>query len=211
MSRRHAPATVRNRDPILAVLRRVLPASGTVLEIGSGSGEHAAYFAAALVPLRWQPSDRTTQDFHGMADWARDAGASGVEPAIVLDAASDDWPPIRACAIFCANVAHIAPWSVTQGMLRGAGRVLPAGAPFVLYGPFMRDGAHTAASNAAFDAALRAQDPSWGIRDLAAVIDEAARHGLTLDEVVEMPANNLIVVLRRQASSNGAGPPRSNS
>jgi SAM-dependent methyltransferase len=196
MNRRHAPATLRNRDPILAVLRRVLPRTGMVLEIGSGSGEHAAWFAAALAPLRWQPSDRVADDFADIAGWARDAGATTVEPALVLDAAADAWPLTHADAVFSANVAHIAPWSVTQGLLRGAGRVLPHGGPLVLYGPFMREGRQTAASNVAFDRALRQRDPTWGIRDLAAIVAEAARHGLALDEVVEMPANNLIVVLR---------------
>lgn len=196
MSRRHAPATLRNRDPILAVLRRVLPRAGVVLEIGSGSGEHAAYFAAALAPLRWQPSDRLSDGFADIVAWARDAGATTVEPAVILDAAADAWPLSRADAVFSANVAHIAPWRVTQGLLRGAARVLPRGGPVVLYGPFMRDGRHTAASNAAFDEQLRRRDPSWGIRDLADVAVEARRCGLQLDEIVEMPANNLTLVLR---------------
>jgi SAM-dependent methyltransferase len=197
MSRRHAPATVRNRDPILAVLRRVLPRAGTVLEIGSGSGEHAAYFARALAPLRWQPSDRTADDFASIAAWARDGGAATVEPALILDATADAWPVSHADAVFSANVTHIAPWSVTQGLLRGAARVLPRGGPLVLYGPFMRGGSHTAASNAAFDLELRGRDPSWGIRDLAAVITEARQHGLDVDETVDMPANNLTLVMRR--------------
>jgi tRNA A58 N-methylase Trm61 len=198
MSLRHAPATLRNRDPILAVLRRVLPAAGTVLEIGSGSGEHAAYFAAALAPLRWRPSDASDADFASVAGWAREHGASTVEAPIVLDATADAWSVTRADAMFSANVIHIAPWSVAEGMLRGAGRVLPSGAPLVLYGPFMRDGAHTAASNAAFDAELRRRDPSWGVRDLGAVTRAADACGLDLDDVVEMPANNLTVVFRRR-------------
>lgn len=196
MSRRHAPATLRNRDPILAVLRRVLPRAGVVLEIGSGSGEHAAYFAAALEPLRWQPSDRVSDDFADIAAWASDAGATTVEPAVVLDAAADVWPLAQADAVFSANVAHIAPWSATQGLLRGASRILSPGGPLVLYGPFMRDGRHTAASNAAFDDQLRQRNPSWGIRDLADVVTEAKHCGLELDEIVEMPANNLTLVLR---------------
>lgn len=197
-TRRHAPATLRNRDPILAVLRRVLPREGTVLEIGSGSGEHAAYFAAALAPLRWQPSDRTPHDFASVAAWARQAGATTVEAALVLDAASETWPAVRADALFSANVIHIAAWSVTQGLLRGAGRALPRSGPLVLYGPFRRDRGHTAASNVAFDADLRRRDPAWGIRDLGEVTDAAATHGLGLDEVIEMPANNLAVVFRRR-------------
>ncbi len=198
MSLRHAPATLRNRDPILAVLRRVLPREGMVLEIGSGSGEHAAWFAAALAPLRWQPSDASDADFTSIAGWAREHGASTVEPPVVLDAASDTWPVSHADAIFSANVIHIAPWIVAEGMLRGAGRVLPPSAPLVLYGPFVRDGVHTAASNAAFDAELRRRDPNWGIRDLDAVTRAADAHGLGLDEIIEMPANNLAVVFRRR-------------
>ncbi len=198
MSLRHAPATLRNRDPILAVLRRVLPRDGTVLEIGSGSGEHAAYFAAALAPLRWQPTDASDGDFASITGWAREHGASTVEPPIVLDATSDAWPVSRADAAFSANVIHIAPWRVTEGLLRGASRALPPGAPLVLYGPFMREGAHTATSNAAFDAELRRRDPSWGIRDLGVVTDVAATHGLDLDDITEMPANNLTVVFRRR-------------
>lgn len=198
MSRRHAPATLRNRDPILAILRRVLPREGVVLEIGSGSGEHAAYFASALAPLRWQPSDQNDAAFGSIMDWAREHGATTVEAPVLLDAESDTWPVTDAAALFSANVIHIAPWSVALGMLRGAGRVLPTGAPLVLYGPFMRDGRHTAPSNEAFDAELRRQDRDWGIRDVAVVTQAAAACGLGLDEVVEMPANNLTMVLRRR-------------
>jgi len=198
MSLRHAPATLRNRDPILTVLRRVLPGTGTALEIGSGSGEHAAYFAAALAPLRWQPTDASDTDFASITGWAREHGASTVEPPLVLDVTSETWPVTHADAMFSANVIHIAPWIVAEGMLRGAGRVVPPGAPLVLYGPFMRDGVHTAPSNAAFDAELRRRDPSWGIRDLGAVTRAADAHGLSLDDVTEMPANNLTVVFRRR-------------
>ena len=198
MSRRHAPATLRNRDPILAVLRRVLPPEGMVLEIGSGSGEHAAYFAAALAPLRWQPTDASDADFTSIRAWAREHEAATVKSPLMLDATTDTWPVSRADAMFSANVIHIAPWSVAEGLMRGAGRVLPPGAPLVLYGPFMRDSAHTAASNAAFDAELRRRDPSWGIRDLGVVTKAASACGLDLDGVTEMPANNLTVVFRRR-------------
>ncbi|MBV9835719.1 MAG: DUF938 domain-containing protein [Alphaproteobacteria bacterium] len=198
MSRRHAPATLRNREPILTVLRRILPSAGVVLEIGSGSGEHAAYFAAALAPLRWQPSDARDADFASIVDWAREHGATTVASPLLLDATSNTWSLTHADAIFSANVIHIAPWAVAEGIVRGAGRLLPVGAPLVLYGPFKRDGAHTAPSNAAFDGELRRRDPSWGIRDLAEVAAEAGRHGLDLDEIVEMPANNLTLVLRRR-------------
>lgn len=202
VNRRHAPATLRNRDPILAVLRRVLPREGMVLEIGSGSGEHAAFFATALAPLRWQPSDASDAGFASIAAWGREHGAATMEPPLLLDAAADDWPVTSAGAVFSANVIHIAPWTVAEGILRGSGRVLVSGGPLVLYGPFKRDGVHTASSNAAFDGDLRRRDPSWGIRDLAEITDAAATHGLRLDEVVEMPANNLTVVFRRHGASD---------
>ncbi|MGE3648732.1 MAG: DUF938 domain-containing protein, partial [Reyranellaceae bacterium] len=159
---------------------------------------HAAYFAAALAPLRWQPSDANDRDFASIADWAREHGATTVQPPLVLDAESESWPVAHAVALFSANVVHIAPWTVALGMLRGARRVLQSGAPLVLYGPFKRDGRHTAPSNAAFDAELRRHDPDWGIRDVAEVAQAADACGLGLDEIVEMPANNLTLVLRRR-------------
>lgn len=200
--RRHAPATARNRAALLAVLRDELPPVGTVLEIGAGSGEHAAYFAAALGPdIVWQPSDpegaaRASVDAHARAS----AAAARIRPALALDAATpvSGWPIAAADAIFCANVVHISPWSVAEGLLAGAGALLPAGGPLMLYGPFRRAGTHTAASNADFDRSLRARDPSWGVRDLEAeMLPEAARHGLALAALHEMPANNLCVVLRK--------------
>jgi SAM-dependent methyltransferase len=192
--RRYAPATQRNREPILAVLRRVLPADGLVLEIASGTGEHAAFFADALPGVTWQPTDVDPTALPGIASWC--AGVPNVHPPLVLDV-TQPWPVERADAIVCVNMLHISPWTAGQALLAGAGRVLPAGGVLYLYGPYRRDGAHTAPSNASFDETLRAQDPSWGVRDLETVIATAAARGLRHTETVAMPANNLSVVFRR--------------
>ncbi|MCK6504043.1 class I SAM-dependent methyltransferase [Myxococcota bacterium] len=194
--KQHAPAAERNRDPILAVLRRVLPArpGALVLEVASGSGQHAVHFAAALPHLRWQPSDQDPVARDSVAAWRAEAGLDNLLPPLSLDVRGP-WPVQAADAIFCANMIHISPWDCTLALLSGAAAVLPPGSPLVLYGPYRRGGAHTAPSNAAFDASLRARDPSWGVRDLEAVVAQA--RGFALDEVVEMPANNLTVVLRR--------------
>jgi hypothetical protein len=197
-ARRHAPATLRNRDAILGVLHDVLPARGLVLEVASGSGEHAVHFAAALPGLTFQPSDADAAARASCDAWARAAALANVRPALALDAMAppEAWPVARADAVFCANMIHIAPWAAALGLLRGAARLLAAGAPLVLYGPFRREGAHTAESNAAFDAALRAQDPAWGVRDLEAVAAAAAAVGFGPPAVTAMPANNLAVVVR---------------
>lgn len=192
-----APAVARNRDPILAVLRRVLPPTGLVLEIASGSGEHAVHVAAAMPALRWQPSDPAPAALASIAAHARAAGLANLLPPVSLDAAAPLWPVASADAIVAINMVHIAPWAATQGLMAGAGRVLPEGGPLVLYGPFTRDGRHTAPSNADFDADLRARDPAWGVRDMATIAEVASGCGLRLSERVEMPANNLILVFRR--------------
>lgn len=195
--RRFAPATQRNRDPILAVLRRVLPRSGTVLEIASGSGEHAVYFAEQLPGLTWQPSDPGEAARASIAAWTERSGVRNVVAPRALDAAAEEWPVDRADAVVCINMVHIAPWEACTGLMRGAARVLPPGAPLVLYGPFRVGGEHTAPSNAAFDADLRGRDARWGVRDLEAVVEEARSRGLSHVETVAMPANNLTVVFRR--------------
>lgn len=197
--RRHAPATLRNREPILEVLRRVLPRSGLVLEVASGTGEHAAFMAGHLPgDLLWQPSEAVPEALAGIDAHAAASGALSIRPAVLLDAAEPVWPIVRADALFAANVVHIAPWRVTLGLFAGAGRVLGPGAPFLLYGPFKRHGEHTAPSNAAFDTSLAVQNREWRIRcvdrDLQPLAEE---HGLVLEEVVEMPANNLMVIWRR--------------
>ena len=195
MSRREcAPATERNRDPILAVLRRVLPARGTVLEIAAGTGQHAAYFGAALPGLTWQPTDADATALASIEGWCADV--PNVAAPLRLDVTADAWPLERADAIVCANMIHIAPWAACAGLMRGAGRVLARGGALYLYGPYRVGGMHTAPSNEAFDANLRARDPCWGVRDLEAVVREAARHGLDFAERVEMPANNQSVIFR---------------
>jgi SAM-dependent methyltransferase len=195
-----SPAVARNRDPILAVLRRVLPAQGTVLEIASGTGEHAVYFAAALPHLTWQPTDPDADARASIAAYREAAQLPSLKPVLALDACATEWPITRADAIVSINMIHIAPWSAAEGLMAGAGRLLAPGGVLYLYGPFKENGAHTAPSNAAFDASLRARDPQWGVRDTGDVAALAGRNGLALVERVAMPANNLSLVFQRQAS-----------
>ena len=194
--KRYAPATERNREPIAAVLRETLPERGTLLEIASGSGEHAVYFAGCFPALRWQPTDPDPEALASIRAWRGEAGLDNLLEPLLLDAAAETWPVAFADAILCVNMVHISPWAATEGLMRGAGRLLSAGAPLLLYGPYRRAGAPTAASNSAFDQSLKARNPEWGLRDLEAVEAEAERHGLRLERVVEMPANNLTVVFR---------------
>ena len=196
-ARRFAPATQRNREPILGVLQKVLPPSGVVLEVASGTGEHAVYFAAALPRLTWQPSDRGVGERASIAAWIAHAGVAHVRAPLALDAVATPWPIERADAVVCINMIHIAPWAACVGLMRGAAAVLSAGAPLVLYGPFRRDGGHTAPSNEAFDRSLRAQDPAWGVRDLEEVAAVAAAHGFGAPTLFPLPSNNLSVVFRR--------------
>ena len=196
MSRRHAPATARNRDPILAVLRRILPAEGLVVEVACGSGEHGAYFAPRLPGLTWQPTDPSPEARASADAWAREVGAPNLRPALALDAASPDWPVSAAAAIVCCNMIHISPWACGLGLLAGAGRILAPGGRLYLYGPY-RVGGQMVESNRRFDDWLKAQDPAWGVRDLEAVVDAASAQGLALEETVEMPANNSSVIFRR--------------
>ena len=196
--RHHAPATLRNREPILAVLRRVLPKAGLLLEIASGTGEHAAFMTPQLGPgLIWQPSDARPGALGVIDGYAQDAACDRIRPAVLLDAAAV-WPVHQADALFCANMSHISPWSSAEGLFAGAGRLLPAGAPLILYGPFKRHGAHTAPSNEAFETGLLAKDPRWGVRCLDSEIGPlAAQTGFDLAESVAMPANNLMVIFHR--------------
>lgn len=168
--------------------------------MASGSGEHAVHFARALPNLAWQPSDPEAAALRSIAAHARLAGQPNLRDPVHLDAASPDWPVARADALVCINMIHIAPWSAAEGLMAGAGRLLPAGAPLVLYGPFHEEGRPTAPSNEAFDADLRRRDPRWGLRRLEEVGQLAARHGLSLAERIEMPANNLTIVFRRSAA-----------
>lgn len=196
-ARRHAPAAARNRDPILAVLRDVLPSAGLVLEVASGTGEHAVHFAAALPGLVWQPSDPDPQARASIAGWAAEAGLANLRPPIALDATATDWSIDHADALVCINMIHISPWAATLGLFAGAARILPPGAPLVLYGPYFRAEVETAPSNRAFDADLKARNPEWGLRDLAEIGAVAADAGFGHEAMAEMPANNLTVVFRR--------------
>lgn len=195
---RTAPAVARNRDPILAVLRRVLPAQGLVLQIAEGSGEHAVHFAAALPDLNWQPTDRDAAALNSIAAWRAQAGLPNLLAPLELDVTSQSWRVARADAVLCINMIHIAPWRAIEGLMTGAARVVPTGGVLFLYGPYKLDGSHTAPSNEAFDADLRARNPEWGVRDLDDVRSLAAQHGFEFVERVAMPANNLSVVFRRR-------------
>lgn len=194
--RRHAPATVRNRDAIAAILRDELPASGLALEVASGSGEHAVHFAQSFPGLDWQPTDPDPAALASIAAWRDEASLPNLLLPLQLDAARD-WPVARSDAILCINMVHISPWEATLGLLKGAGAVLPTGGLLYLYGPYLRDGVETAPSNLAFDASLKARDPRWGIRAVEDVTKAAATEGLSLDRLIDMPANNLSLILRR--------------
>lgn len=194
MQRRHAPATLRNRDAIADLLATILPSTGTVLEVASGSGEHCAYFAERFPDLIWQPSDPDPAARSSIDAWC--AGLANVRPALELDAADADWPIESAAAILCINMVHISPWSATLGLLARAARLLRRGEPIVFYGPYRRAGHPTAPSNEAFDASLKARDPRWGLRNLDEMI--ASAEGFAPERIVDMPANNLSVVLRRR-------------
>lgn len=196
-TRRHAPATTRNRDPILMVLRRFLPQTGLVLEIASGTGEHAAYFASHMPMLDWQPSDPDEAACASITGWADAAGLQNLRMPLTLDAAGDTWPIARADALVCINMIHISPWEATLGLMAGAAHILPSGAPLILYGPYVQAEVETVASNRAFDADLRMRNPAWGLRDLADVTAVARDAGFARETAIEMPANNLMVVFRR--------------
>ncbi len=195
--RAFSPASQRNRQPILEVLARVLPGSGLVLEVASGSGEHALWFAQHLRPLAWQPSDPDPACRRSIAAHAAGVHCPALKPPLDLDVTEAIWPIERADAIVCINLVHIAPWTATEGLMAGSARCLPPGGVLYLYGPYRRGGKHTAPSNAAFDESLRAHDPAWGLREVEAVAELAAGHGLALGEIVEMPANNLSLILTR--------------
>lgn len=195
--KRHAPSAARNRQPILDVLLPRLPKEGLVLEIASGSGEHVAHFAEALPGLAFQPSDPDEGARASIDDWVRTLRLANVHPALPLDVTTERWPVERAVAILCCNMIHIAPWEAAVGLIAGAARTLPAGGILFLYGPYRRDGRHTAPGNEAFDRDLRRRNPAWGVRDLEAVADLAAGHGFGPPEIIEMPANNLSLVFKR--------------
>ncbi len=199
-ARLDAPAARRNREPLLAVLSEVLPHFGTVLELGSGTGQHAVFFSDALSPLLWLPSDPRPEARASILAWAETAEIEPPLPPRTIDVTDPDWdvvPGDDISAMVSANMIHIAPWEACLGLLAGAGRYLPPGGPLCIYGPFRRDGRHTSPGNESFDQDLRSQDPRWGIRDLEAVTAAAEASGLVLDEVRDMPANNLTIIYRK--------------
>ncbi len=182
----------------MQVLRPRLPAQGLVLEIASGTGEHAVYFANALPALRWQPTDADAEARESIEAWRAANGLPNLLAPLPLDAAAPDtWPVARADAIVCINMVHISPWAATLGLMRGAGQALPPGGRLFLYGPYLEADVETAPSNLAFDESLKARNPEWGLRTREAVAAVAARHGLTLEARVAMPANNLVLVFAK--------------
>lgn len=193
-ARLYSPSAARNRDPILATLRRHLPPRGLVLEVASGSGEHALHLAAVLPSLTFQPSDANPEARASIAAWIEASGLANIRPPLALDAAAPDWPIDAADVVLCINMIHIAPWAACLGLVAGAAHVLRQGGMLALYGPFKREGRHTGPGNESFDADLRARDPAWGLRDLEAVAALAAGHGFGPPVVEPMPADNLTVL-----------------
>jgi len=200
-ARQHSPSAERNRAPILAVLRDALPASGRVLEIASGTGEHAVWFAGALPALDWQPSDADADARASIAAWTAHAGLPNLRAPRALDVHQPDWGVDTLDAVVCINMIHISPWSAAQALFDGVGRRLADGGVLYLYGPYRRDGAHTAPSNEAFDQWLKSRNPAWGVRDLEAVAALGGAAGLACETVVAMPANNFSLVFRKRAAA----------
>lgn len=195
--RRSAPAALRNREFIADVLADWLPQAGLVLEIASGTGEHAVFFAERFPSLEWQPSDLHPDAISSISAWREAAGLSNIRPPLEIDASAGIWPIDRADAVLSINMVHISPWASALGLLDGAARLLAAGAPLILYGPWIADGIETAASNLEFDSQLRARDPEWGLRSVEDFAAAAQERGLGLVETRPMPANNLMLLLRR--------------
>jgi hypothetical protein len=199
--KRHAPATQRNREPIAEVLARELPPQGCVLEIASGTGEHAVFFAARFSALEWQPSDPDEQALASIAAYRRDYEGENLSPPLLLDAAAPaDWPIKEAAAILCINMVHISEWAATLGLFQGCAQVLTNEAPIILYGPYLEDGVETAVSNLEFDQSLKARNPAWGLRRLDEVDRIAAERGFARTSRYEMPANNLALVYRKRSA-----------
>jgi SAM-dependent methyltransferase len=197
--RRSAPAALRNRQPIAEVLSEWLPASGRVLEIASGTGEHAVFFAERFPDLEWQPSDINPDALSSIGAHRDESELPNLRPPLVLDAALQDWPIDRADAVLSINMVHISPWSSALGLIRGAARLLPPGGPLILYGPWLKDDIETAPSNLGFDQDLRARNPEWGLRRVEDLAAAAASEGISLEQTRPMPANNLMLLLRINA------------
>ncbi len=192
-----SPSAERNREPIAEVLSQVLPQSGLVLEVGSGTGEHAIHFARVMPHLTWQPSEQDKDCLHSISAWTAVEAQANVRQPLYLDVTDAQWPIAAADVIVCINMIHIAPWSVAQALLRGASHILPPGGLLCLYGPYRVAGKHTSASNRAFDAQLRAMNSEWGIRDLDATANEARTFNIELARTFHMPANNLVAVFQK--------------
>ncbi|HEY0163972.1 MAG TPA: DUF938 domain-containing protein [Sphingomicrobium sp.] len=195
--RRSAPAALRNREPIAEVLAEWLPTEGLVLEIASGTGEHAVFFAERFKHLEWQPSDVHADALASIAAWQSMARLPNLKQPLVIDASATDWPIDAADALLSINMVHISPWASTIGLLAGAARLLPPGGRLILYGPWLREGVPAAPSNLAFDTDLRRRDPAWGLRRVDDFTAAAADHGFQLVEIRDMPANNSMLLLRR--------------
>jgi hypothetical protein len=195
--RRSAPAALRNREAIADVLGGWLPSSGLVLEIASGSGEHAVYFAERFPSLEWQPSDVHPDALASIEAWRTAAGFPNLRPPLVIDAASRDWPVERADALLSINMVHISPWRSALGLIAGGERLLAPGAPLILYGPWLKQDVAAAPSNLDFDSDLRRRDPEWGLRHVEDFAAAAAERGLSLVETRAMPANNMMLLFRR--------------
>ena len=199
--RMFSPSAARNSTPILGILNRVLPSTGLVLEIGCGTGEHAVCFAGAMPSLTWQPSDVDSESRTSTACWIKFANLSNVLAPLDIDVCSSLWGVEQAApfdAIVSINMVHIAPWAACLGLFAGASRLLRAGGLLVLYGPFMRGGVHSAPSNAAFDTSLKARNPSWGVRDISDLERVGNASRLRLLEMIDMPANNMLIVFVRE-------------
>jgi hypothetical protein len=197
-ARRSAPAAQRNREPIAEVLSEWLPVSGLLLEVASGTGEHAVWFAERFPGLQWQPSDAHPDALASIAAWQQGAGLPNVLRPVVIDASNPaDWPIERADAVLNINMAHISPWPASLGLIAGASRMLPSGAPLILYGPWLKDDIETVPSNLAFDADLKARDPEWGLRRVEDFAEAAEVEGFQLVETRGMPANNLMLLFAR--------------
>ena len=201
-ARQYASATQRNRQPILEVLLEILPSHGNILEIASGTGEHAVFFAPRLSPRQWIPSEPNPMLRASIAAWREKFPAENLHSPLDIDASQDKWlieeQEIEIQAIVNINMIHISPWKTCLGLMAGAGRILPPGGILYLYGPFKRGGKHTADSNQAFDHSLQASNPDWGVRDITEVAEVAANQGLDLQEIISMPANNFSVVWQKQ-------------
>jgi SAM-dependent methyltransferase len=202
LGRRSAPAALRNREPIANVLREWLPPSGLVLELGSGTGEHAVHFAGAFPELEWQPSDVHPDALASIRSWRAHAQLPNLREPLVIDASSPEWPIDQADAVLSINMAHISPWAASLGLIAGAAKVLPPGGPLILYGPWLKDDIETAASNLAFDADLKARDPQWGLRRVEDFAEAAAAQGFDFVDWRRMPANNLMLLFRRTGGSS---------